>query len=435
MRIQLLSITVFILWLLILLTACVSTQADTPPLPSTLPPSVEPEPVTITWAFWGDPWEVEINEQIIKIFETDHPYIQVKTFHRPWNDYFVELRPQLEAGQAAPDVLFWAEVASDAPKGYFMDLAPLMAAENYPLDDFFPGLLVHFKIGESVYGLPRDSDTKVIFYNKRLFNRANQPFPKAGWTWNDLRTTALAIKETNVTDYSFAYEPNDWWMIWMWQNGVQVFDDKLFPTKTDLGDPAAAEAVQFLADLTNVDRVTPPYEQLNSGDIAALFKAGKLAMAFGNHALVPAFASIEDFEWDVVELPGQKRQANLAAGAGYVISAHTTQPAAAWTFLKFLSSPKAQAIFAESGLAVPARRSVARSDVFLKQRPQHNAEVFLSQAELGEPSFAFPGADQVMSRLNEALSPVWRGQQDAASAIQSVLPQLEKIVADNRDRL
>ena len=420
---------------LIVLTACLPSQADSPPLPSTLPPSPEPAPVTITWAFWGDPWEVDINQRIVEIFETDHPHIQVKIFHRPWNDYFAELRPNLESDEAGPDVLFWSEVASDVPKGYFLDLAPIMAAENYSLDDFFPGLLVHFKVGNSIYGLPRDSDTKVIFYNKRLFNRANQPFPKKGWNWADLRATALAIKEANVTDYSFAYEPNDWWMIWMWQNGVQVFDDKLFPTKTNLDSPAAAEAVQFLADLTNVDQVTPPYDQLNSTDIAALFKEGKLAMAFGNHALVPTFAQIEDFEWDVVELPRQKRRANLAAGAGYVISAKTPHPEAAWTFLEFLASPKVQAIYAESGLVLPARRSVARSGVFLNQRPQHNARVFLDEAEIGEPNFAFPGSNQVMSLMNEALVPVWRGQQDAGGAIKPILPQIEQIVAESRESL
>jgi len=420
---------------LILLTACLSSAADNPPAPSTLAPSPKPDPVTITWAFWGDPWEVAINEQIVNVFESDYPYIRVDTFHRPWNDYFAELRPQLEAGESVPDVLFWSEVANDVPKGYFLDLAPKMEAENYSLNDFFPGLLVHFKVGDGIYGLPRDSDTKIIFYNKRLFNQANQPFPKAGWNWDDLRSAALAIKEANVAQYSFAYEPNDWWMIWMWQNGVELFDDKLFPTQTGLGNPAAAEAVQFLADLTNVDRVTPPYELLTSGEIASLFAEGELAMAFGNHAMVPAFANIEDFEWDIVELPRQKRRANLAAGAGYVIAAESDQPEAAWTFLKFLASPKVQAIFAESGLAIPARRSVARSDVFLKQHPLHNAKIFLDEAEIGEPNFAFPGASEITALMNEALVPVWRGQQDAASAIESVLPQIKQFVADSQERL
>jgi multiple sugar transport system substrate-binding protein len=418
--------------LLVLSVACSSSLAPTPPSIPTPAPLPTPETVTITWAFWGEPWEVAINERIIEVFETDYPHIRVETFHRPWNSYFTELRAKFQANEPVADVLFWAEVPNDVPKGYFMDLTPRVEAENYDLVDFFPALLAPFQVNDRIYGLPRDSDTKVIYYNKRLFNRAGVSYPRSGWSWDDLRELSLALKQAEVAEYSFAYEANDWWMIWMWQNGVQVFDDKFAPTSTDLEQPAAAEAAQFLADLTNVDQVTPPYEQLNSSDIASLFTENNLAMAFGNHALIPAFAQAEGLEWDVVGLPQKERRANLAAGAGYVIAANTDEPDAAWTFLKFLSGPKGQAIFAESGVAVPARRSVAQSDVFMEQRPAHNARVFLEETEIGEANPNFPGADESMSLLNETLVPVWRGQQDAVGVLKGIVPQIEAIIANNR---
>ncbi len=423
-----------IMILFVFMVGIIACSGDATLPPTQVPPTPTPESVTITWAYWGDPWEVEINEQVIELFEADHPHIQIETFHRPWNDYFKELRANFDNNEPVPDVLFWAQAPIDIPKGYFMDLAPIMETSNYELNDFYPSLLIHFKIGDSIYGLPRDSDTKVIFYNKRLFNQANIPYPKSGWTWDDLRTSALDFKEADVAEYSFAYEANNWWMIWMWQNKVQVFDNKLFPTKTSLGDPAAAEAIQFFADLTNVDQVTPPYEVLrNSGEIAALFKEDKLAMAFGNHALVPTFTEVEDLEWDVVGLPRQKRQANLAAGAGYVIAADTQRPEAAWEFLKFLSSPKGQAIFGESGIAVPARRSVAQSEIFMKPGRAYNTQVFLDEVEIGEPDPAFPGANRIIDMVNdEILPPVWRGEQDAATALQAALPEIESIVTDSQ---
>lgn len=423
-----------LLLLLVIIPACTFGSSPTAVLAPSPTPTPKPEKVTITWGFWGDPWEVEINQRVIKVFEADNPNIHIETFHRPYDVYFKELRAKFQAGEPVPDVLFWSEAPVDVPQGYFMDLTPLMQAENYDDKDFFDGLLVHFKIpGKGFYGLPRDSDTKVIFYNKRLFNQAGLPYPKSDWTWADLRATTLALKKANVAPYAFAFEPNSWWMIWMWQNGVKIFDDKLFPTQTDLGLPAAAEAVQFFANLINVDRVTPPYEQmLDSGNIATLFKEGKLAMAFGNHALIPAFATQPDLEWDVVGLPHQVRRANVAAGAGYVITAKTAHPEAAWTFLKFLSGFKGQAIFAESGVAVPARRSVAQSEVFMDQRPSHNAKVFLDEAEIGEPTPAFPGSSDIMELMNNTLTPVWQGQQEAGNAIKSVLPQIESIIAKQK---
>jgi multiple sugar transport system substrate-binding protein len=153
-------------------------------------------------------------------------------------------------------------------------------------------------------------------------------------------------------------------------------------------------------------------------------------MAFGNHALIPAFAQVEELEWDVVGLPQNKRRANVAAGAGYVISANTSHPDAAWTFLKFLSSFKGQAVFAESGIAVPALRSVAQSEVFMEQHPQHNALVFMEEAEIGEPTPAFPGSNNIIELINEALVPVWQGQQDASNALNHVLPRVKEIIAE-----
>ena len=192
----------------IFITAACSNNViiqNTPAPTSTLP---NPEPVTITWAFWGDPWEVEINERVVQIFEADNPNINVETFHRPWNDYFKELRPKLNNGEAVPDVLFWSQAPIDTPYGGLMDLTPFMDAENYNLTDFYPGLLIHFKMGDKIYGLPRDSDTKVIFYNKRHFNRADVSFlPPDGlgmtcaqqpWLLKRLRwpTIALPMKST-----------------------------------------------------------------------------------------------------------------------------------------------------------------------------------------------------------------------------------------------
>src|SRR6185503_5534223 len=202
--------------LLLAIPACSFGASPIVSAPPTLTPTPPPEKVTITWGFWGDPWEVAINQRIIEVFEADYPNIHIETYHRPYDTYFKEMRAKFDAGEPVPDVLFWSEAPIDVPKGYFMDLASLMKTENYNLDDFIPGLLVHFKIGQNIYGLPRDSDTKVIFYNKRLFNQANLPYPKGGWTWDDLRETSLKLKEAKVAPYSFAYEVNSWWMLWMW---------------------------------------------------------------------------------------------------------------------------------------------------------------------------------------------------------------------------
>ncbi len=62
------------------------------------------------------------------------------------------------------------------------------------------------------------------------------------------------------------------------------------PITSSSSTPAGAQALQFIADLTTKDQVTPPASQLASGaTIASLFTGGQLAMAYGNQALVPTF--------------------------------------------------------------------------------------------------------------------------------------------------
>jgi len=75
---------------------------------------------------------------------------------------------------------------------------------------------------------------------------------------------------------------------------------------------------------------------------------------------------------------------------------------------KFLGGPKRQAIFAESGISVPSRRSVAQSEIFMGQGSAHLAQVFFNAVEAGEPNPAFSGANEIIGLVNNrVLPPVW----------------------------
>lgn len=414
------------------LGACAKEEgpATTPEVKETPAPETE-QPVTITWSFWGDPWEVDVNLRVIEVFEADSPYIKVEILHEPWSTYFDKVEEWF-ASDSPPDVMFLEDIPIYAGRGLLESLEPYIQRDDYDTTDFYPGLLRVMTHQDSLYGLARDNDTKVIFYNKTLFDEARLSYPVCGWSWEDLRQTAmkLARKENGETkQYGFAYEPDKWWRLWVWQNGGEVYDDDFGPTKTLLDSSEAIDAIQFLADLTNVDRVTPPYEmQRTSLGIGQLFQSGALAMAFGNHALVPGFANTPGLRWDIVCLPQGKHRVNIADGGGYVITAGSRNKEAAWTFLKWLESPKGQAIFTESGIAVPARRSVGQANVFLKQQPPHNAAVFLEETERGRPNPIFRRGQEAESLFDEAFRPVWKGERSASEAVAEVVPEVNRLL-------
>ena len=58
---------------------------------------------------------------------------------------------------------------------------------------------------------------------------------------------------------------------------------------------------------------------------------------------------------------------NVAGGAGYTLWSGSKYKDAAWALLRFLESEKGQALFAESGIIVPARRSIREDNIFLRE--------------------------------------------------------------------
>jgi multiple sugar transport system substrate-binding protein len=389
------------------------------------------QPTTVTWSFWGDPWQIEVHRRVAAAFEAENSSIKVELWHKPWAEYFTWLEDQWRQG-TSPDVMFLNYIPSRAPSGEIEPLDDYFQRDPLDLSDFYPRLLEQFQSRGIYYGLPRDNDTKVIYYNKTLFNEAGLQPPANGWTWSDLRYLAQELTRRDANErtfqYGFAFEAETWWLLFVWQNGGDLVDHPYHPTRVRLGEPAAIDAVQFLADLIHVDRSTPPTDVLlKPEEYKNLFREGRLAMALGNHALVPAFAERAGLRWDVAPLPVGRERANMAGGAGYTISARSSKKEAAWALLRFLGGQKGQALFAESGVVVPARRSIREDSIFLKQQP-YGVGVWADETEHGRPPLNAPVREAVIRIVEPALATVWRGERSAADAIQSVLPELRRLV-------
>jgi multiple sugar transport system substrate-binding protein len=385
----------------------------------------------VTWSFWASPWELEINRRVARAFEREHPRIRLELIDHPWEEYFSWLTGEWAAGRS-PDVMFINYVPVRAAQGMLADLEPRIAADGMDVGDFHPTLLSLYRYEGHLYGLPRDNDTKVIYYNQRAFDRAGQRYPQPNWTWDDLRTLARALTvrdaEGQVERYGFAYEAAHWWRLWVWQNGGDLVDNPLDPHGFVLDSPAGVEALEYLRGLTVDDQSTPPPDLMTNEEITRLFRQERLAMAFGGHGKVPVFAEDTDLRWDVVGLPRGRQAANVAGGAGYSLSRIAVDPDAAWEFLSFLSGPKGQGLFAESGLITPARRSVREDHIFLRRQP-YNPSAFLDGTVYGRADLHAPRGDDLNAALDRAFLPVWRGEQGVAEALARVRPEAERLLA------
>lgn len=430
---KIVSISLIILLVSTLLTSCgrennQSRNNDTPNQTSS-----EGQKVILVWSYWGDPWEIEINKKIASKFEETHPNIKIEQQYAPWNDYFDKLQTQW-AGNSSPDVMFLTNVPSYASKGVLEDLGPYIKQNNYKIDDYYPEALKLFQYNGKLYGVPRDNDTKVLFYNKKLFDEAKLPYPDKNLTWDKLVELAkkLTIRDNTgrAKQYGIAFDPG-MWFLYVWMNGGAIFDDEIHPTKVLLGDSKAIEGLQKLGDLIIKEKVSPSYELIkDSSQIAQMFLTNQVAMVIGNHALIPSFLAAKDLQWDVSYLPtmGNNLKVNIAGGAGYCISSKSKHKKEAWEFWTFLTGPEAQKMFTESNLIVPANKEVLNSDVFLKQN--YNAKVFADETAVGKthPS-VFEGWDKFWTLSLQYFEAIWTGDKTAEDAVKTAMPEFEKIVS------
>lgn len=380
---------------------------------------------SITWSFWGDPNELPPNDEVIQAFNQKYPNIEIKKFHEPFASYFDKIQTMF-AGDSAPDVLFLNNVPSYAAKGVLEAVDPLAQQSGYDVQDFVDAELQLFRYQGKLYGFPRDNDTKVLYVNKDAFDEVGLGYPDDKWNWNSLREAANKLTKRQgdrILRYGAAIEATEW-PAFVWQNGAEVYDDPLKPTRCLLDQPDQTAAISFLSDLMNTDKVSPNATALTqAGGVTNLFSSGLAAMAISNAPRLLTFASAP-FKWDVAVLPQQKRAADYVGGAGYVMSASSKQKEAAWTFMQFLNGPDAQKIFSKGGGVVPARVSVQKSDTFLKAGPPGvTMQVFVtatSQGHLNAQATIGPWQSEMNTSVNKDLDPIWAGEVAPADGVKTV---------------
>ncbi|MFC9653746.1 MULTISPECIES: extracellular solute-binding protein [unclassified Streptomyces] len=126
-------------------------------------------------------------------FESKNPGIKVDVDVRPWKTVDSDVATMVEEGEA-PDI---AQVGSYAN---YVKQDKLYAADevlSVPTQaNFLSQLSDAGKVNRIQYGLPFVASTRLLFYNKKLFDQAGLDAPK---NWDDIQADAEALKSTGVT--------------------------------------------------------------------------------------------------------------------------------------------------------------------------------------------------------------------------------------------
>lgn len=424
-------VLILLLALTMLLSACSTPNATGQPSNEE-----DTEQVELTFSVWGDPEELAILQEIANDFQEANPNITVTVTVSDWDTYWDKLQTTLAAGDP-PDVF-----AMDAPlyldyqsRGVLLNLQPYMDEESYDLSDFYGVALQCYEAEDGYYGLPRDVQPSVLYYNKTMFDEAGVPYPDETWTWDTLVEQGTKLTQDrdgdgNIDQYALWADLWDMELYWgaaIWQNGGEILNEDF--SRTLLAEPEAMETWQFIHDLIFVHQIMPtPSTAEQFGDP---FESGNAAMTMAGHWVVPYYSGV-DFEWDVAPLPMGKERVSMVNSVGFVIAKDSDHPEEAWRFLKHLVGAPGQTKITALGLGVPALKSVA--DEYLNQDTAPiNHQLFLDTMEYARVKPCFRGYDEWATLFGDGMYSIWLGEAELEPTLQELVPQADAILSEAQE--
>jgi multiple sugar transport system substrate-binding protein len=389
----------------------------------------------VVWALPADPNAIKASQKQADLFHQMHPAITIKILQIPNNTNYDIKVQTLIAGGAPPDLFGSGDVILPTlfQKGYARDLTPYINRDHYSLSDFFQEEFRAFRYKGDIYALTDNWDTQVMYYNKDLFRKDGVAFPNKNWTWNDFRAAAIKLTHGSGSSKQYGAVFTSWFapvydLIWSYGGDIFSADGK----STLLNQPAAEQAIQWLADLYLKDKVSPTPSMLGSNGPDLRFMSGRAAMMIdGGRWWAAEFVGppgITKFDWAAAPIPkGPKGRANFFHISCYIVARNAKNPDAAWEFLKFLLSKQGIAIVAADQQGIPSRVSLAHDPSFTKDPTNVKHDLVQPWFDSLPTVHAAPmiiNFNQAQSLIDTALNPVWRGQTTAKAAMDSLAPKL-----------
>ncbi|MCG8351603.1 MAG: extracellular solute-binding protein [Chloroflexales bacterium] len=464
-------------WLVLICLVCLLVPACATPPPPAPPPTVQdeatavptaprsPAPVSpspsatsdaailtvpaqpdgpVTISFGAYEYQRELYAPLIDAFHAQHPNIRVQ---------FVGLDSTVSAEREGLPLGHIVSVADTAAafvssaehdQGYLFDLAPFIAADpSFQRADYYPNAFGVFEHQGRITLLPREMHVPLLSYNRSLWLAHGLPDPTPTWTWADVLHAAETLTKRRgdtvevygLVDREFGFPLL--LAIELHALGVDLFTTPLEQIRLD--QPSLHTALQrlrqnietgviLIPELVRPD--DPNREELTSDDLQQMAIAQQIGI--WPTASIGLEHNETPLPFEVATVPAPASPRFTPGASGYLMSAGTQHPAAAWRWLAFVSQQVVD-LTTETDRNngwVPARRSlVEQSGYWSRMNPQTAA---LLQAVVERPA---PHAPLMVDpRLGQALRFSWypmiRGRISIEAALAESQTRLELLQAE-----
>jgi multiple sugar transport system substrate-binding protein len=402
----------------------------------------------LTFMFRGGADEKAAYQAAITKF-TEDTGVEVKMTVTDADQYATKLQAAV-SGNKVPDVFYieQANLQSYVASGVLLDITDQVEESGVDLDNMwkygvdsyrFDGTLQGTPEGR-LYGLPKDVGPFAFGYNKTMLeaNGIPLPDPDVPYTLEEFRQVAQQL--TQDTDGDGAVDQwgtglNVQWNLQslVWSNGGDFTNEDR--TEVTVDTPEFAEALQYFADLTLVDGVTPSSAEAATLDTYQRWMAGEIGFFPVGPWDVSVYNEL-DFEYDLIPWPAGStgESATWIGSLGIGVSGTSKNPDAAVQLATYLSTdPTAQQTLVDAEIQVPNLIDMAEEWAAAADAKPANRQEFLDIVQdygRAMPA-AFTYGAQWYDELWVNIQPVLDGQQTAADYLAEVQPKMQALLDES----
>ncbi len=377
----------------------------------------------------------------------------------PNSTYGTKTSTEFAAG-TAPDVFYATEnnVLQWGAAGELLNQAPFYKSVHVAVDNILPQAQWwnHGKPGTQLVGVNGAVEDMFMYYNKNVFQQAGVAAPPSdaahAWTWDQFVAVAekLTVDRHGKHPGQSGFDPKhivrygvnvgDGWdtlLPFVYSNGGTPFDSSY--THFTLDQPAAAAAVQAVADLTVKYHVAPtPVQIANTGSNLTL-ASGRIAMdVSGNWDIYFQQNPTKTYPMGIGVLPKLKTYKTIVVGGPVVVWSHTKYPQQAMK-LMYCISQNGKALW-QNGIWMPTTKnwyagSALTSWATTPAHPSNYTSVAVdtlkyaeSPPEIKTSQFNSAWTDVVAPALDQ----IFEGRKTASSALSGIKSRVDAILAQGR---
>ncbi|OON91882.1 MAG: ABC transporter substrate-binding protein [Epulopiscium sp. Nele67-Bin002] len=336
-------------------------NAESAPSNDVAEPATNVEPIKLTfWHSMGGAGGTAL-EQLVADYNASQNEIIVTAQYQGTYDDAVNKLKSSAISNSGPDIMQLYDIGTRwmIDSGYAVAIEDLINQAGYDLSQIDPSVLGYYTVNDKLYGMPFNTSTPILYYNKDAFAEAGLTEADVPTTFEEILEVSEILTKKNgneIERYGFAMHVYGWFF-----EQFLVKQD-LFYANNGNGRAAHATAVEFDENGGGVAILQGWKDLYDSGFVGSFgrewattrdaFTSGRIAMTLGSTASLGDIELAATFDVGTGYFPKVHADdpggVSIGGAAMWIMNKDEQTEQAAWKFTEYMISPEVQAEWAKA---------------------------------------------------------------------------------------